>query len=388
MKTVMNIDDRLHAPMKIVVAIDSFKGSLTSYEAGEAAGKGIKSVLPKVDVRVVRVADGGEGTLEAMTVGADWQLRRVRVIGPMGKSVEACYGLSVDSAVIETATACGLTLIPERDRNPWKASSYGVGELICDAIARGCRKFYVGLGGSGVNDGGIGMLRALGFRFLTADGREIAEGMEDVVNIFRVDSSRIIKGLQEAEFIVACDVTNPLTGPHGASYTFGEQKGADRQMMKRLDESLTYFSKITEMFVRRDYSTTPGAGAAGGLGFAMMAYLGAKTVSGAEMVLNNIGFDETIAGAQLIITGEGCLDSQTCMGKAPYVILQKGLATGIPVIAIGGCIRENAVTDLMESGFKAVFPIVPGPMSLESAMNSDSAKSNITRTVSQIMRLF
>ena len=371
---------------KIILASDSFKGSLTSLEVGRAAARAVKAVMPEMGCEIVPVADGGEGTVEAVVSALKGEFVTARVTGPLGEPVEAVYGVCGDTAVIEMAAASGLPLVPTERRNPWLTTSFGTGELIRDALGRGCRRFLVGIGGSATNDAGVGMLMALGFRFYDADGREVGRGGGEVGRIVAVDESGIVPSLKESEFIVACDVTNPLTGLNGASHVFGPQKGADPAMVDKLDACLEEFARVIAGAKGNDFSTRPGAGAAGGLGFAFLAFLGARLEPGIEMVLNAVGFDKTLEDGFLVVTGEGRLDSQTCMGKTPYGVLKRALARGIPTVAIGGAIVPDAVPALIEAGFSAVFPIVAGPVELSEALKPEVAAANVERTVGQILR--
>ncbi|MBD5357040.1 MAG: glycerate kinase [Bacteroides sp.] len=371
---------------KIVVASDSFKGSLSSLQVGEAAAKSISSVLPEYHVEVVPVADGGEGTVEAIVSALKGKYVRVTVTGPLGNPVESVYGMCGSIAVIEMSAASGLTLVPPDKRNPWVMTSYGTGELIRDAVINGCRKFIIGIGGSATNDGGIGMLQALGFRFFDAKGNTIGRGGSEAGRVAAIDTSCVLPELEKCSFRVACDVTNPLTGNNGASYIFGPQKGADPEMIEKLDKGLESFSRVVADTCGEDFSIYPGAGGAGGLGFAFLAFLGAKLESGIEMVLDTVSFDSKLERATLVITGEGRLDYQTCMGKTPYGVLQHAKRQGIPVIAIGGAVVPEAMESLMEAGFSSVFPIVSGPISINEALKPEIATFNVERTVAQILR--
>lgn len=371
---------------KVTVAVDSFKGSLSSPEIAECVARGIHGVLPDCEVRQVNVADGGEGTMHALVSLMKGELIAKVVSGPLLNPVKAEYFITVDgsTAIMEMASASGLTLIPAEKRNPLKTTTRGVGELILDAVGRGCRKVIVGLGGSATNDGGLGMLTALGFRFLDKDGDEISVGTgADLERIEKVDYGNVTEAIKNTEFVVACDVSNPFCGPDGAARIFARQKGADDEMIERLDRGLRHFAEKIPCLGK--IATTPGVGAAGGLGGAFRAFLNADMKSGVEVVLDAIDFDVIIKGSDLIITGEGKLDAQTCMGKAPAGILLRGLAAGIPVIAIGGMVED--FKPLNDAGFKAVFPIQPGPVSLIEAMYPEKAKINIENTVSQIIRL-
>lgn len=372
--------------MKIIIASDSFKGSLSSLEAGNAAAGGIKSVLPSADVEVIPVADGGEGTVEAVVRGLGGKTVSVTVTGPSGSPAEAVYGLCGGTAVIEMASASGLLLVPEGCRDPWSATSYGTGELIRDALLRGCRRILAGIGGSATNDGGIGMLRALGYRFLDRNGMETGFGGGDAAEVREIDASGVLPELKEAEFIVACDVSNPLTGPNGASRVFGPQKGAGPAMAEALDAGLASFARLVAGTTGEDLSDFPGAGAAGGLGFAFLAFLGARLGSGIGMVLDAVGFDRRIEDASLVITGEGRLDRQTCMGKAPYGVLQRSKAKGIPVAAIGGTVDPDAVSVLRAAGFSAVIPVTEASMDLHEAMRPEVAARNIARAMGLVLR--
>ena len=372
---------------KITVAIDSFKGSLTSYEVACAFERGFLREFPQTEVRKVSVADGGEGTVEALVQTLGGEQVRIVASDPLMRGVEVCYGI-VDggrTAVMEMSAASGLPLLAPEERNPLKATTYGTGEMIADALARGCRKFLVGIGGSATNDAGVGMLRALGFRFLDAEGRELVGGGEILDKIASIDDSGALEALHESEFVVACDVTNPLYGPEGAAYVFAPQKGADAAMVEQLDGGLRNFAEVVRRYNGEDVASLQGAGAAGGLGGGFKALLGARLERGIEMVLSAMRFDDIIAGSDLVVTGEGRLDSQTVMGKTPSGVLRAACKQGIPCIAIGGAIEY--CKELAESDFAAMFPVVSGPMSLERAMQKDVAEANVERTATQIARV-
>ena len=372
---------------RIAIAVDSFKGSLSSREVADAFEQGFCSQIPECEVRKVSIADGGEGTVEALVETLSGEYIEVSVADPLGRSIVARYGI-VDggtTAVMEMSAASGLPLIAPEERNPLLTSTYGTGQMIADALDRGCRKFLVGIGGSATNDGGTGMLRALGFRFLDSDGNALEGGGEILECIHTIDTSAIREDLAEAEFIVACDVTNPLYGPEGAAYVFAPQKGADPAMVERLDNGLRVYACAIEKFNGVKVDSIAGAGAAGGLGGGFKALLGAHLVRGIDMVLDAMHFDQIIAGSDLVVTGEGRLDRQTMMGKAPYGVLCRATAQGIPTIAIGGAVL--ACRELVESGFIATMPIVAGPISLEEAMQRDVATENVRRTAMQIAGL-
>ena len=372
---------------KITVAIDSFKGSLSSHEVACAFERGFRCEFPQAEVCKVSVADGGEGTVEALVQTLGGEEVRIVASDPLMRGVEVCYGI-VDggrTAVMEMSAASGLPLLAPEERNPLKTTTYGTGEMIADALARGCRKFLVGIGGSATNDAGVGMLRALGFRFLDAEGQELVGGGEILDKITTIDDSGALEALHEAEFVVACDVTNPLYGPEGAAYVFAPQKGADAAMVEQLDGGLRNFAEVVKRYNGEDVASLQGAGAAGGLGGGFKALLGARLERGIEMVLGAMRFDDIIAGSDLVVTGEGRLDSQTVMGKTPSGVLRAACKQGIPCIAIGGAIEY--CKELAESDFAALFPVVSGPVSLERAMQRDVAEANVERTATQIAKM-
>lgn len=371
--------------VKIVVACDSFKGSLTSLQAGEAAAEGVRGVMPDAEVQVISVADGGEGTLEAIVAESDGRFVEVLVTGPMGDKIKASYGICGETAIIEMAKASGLNLVPVEERNPMMATSYGTGEMIADAIRRGCRKFLIGLGGSATNDGGIGMLRALGFRFLDTVGNEIKNDLSKLPELAFIDKSNIMPEMSECSFTAMCDVDTPLTGPEGASYVFGPQKGADAETVRKLDEGLKHLADIASRKSDKDFSSYPGSGAAGGMGFALLAFLNGNMQSGIDAVLDKIDFNSKISGASLIITGEGRIDRQTCMGKTPYGILKRALKRNIPVISIGGTVDTDALPMLKKTGFSEILSVTPTGQSLAEAMIPSTAEENIRNTIAKIM---
>ena len=373
--------------MKIVIACDSFKGSLTSAEVGDACAEGIHRVIPDAETLVIQVGDGGEGTAEALVDGLSGHFVTREVDGPLGSPVTARYGISGDgeTAVMEMAQASGLTLIPDKLRNPLLTSTFGTGQMIADALSRNCKTILMGIGGSATNDGGTGMLAALGIRFTDKNGQAIKPCGANLEHIAAIDTSHIMPEALNARFIVACDVDNPLYGRRGAAYVFAPQKGADKEMVERLDLGLRNYARAINAVTGKDVSSIPGAGAAGGLGAAFAAFLNSKLEPGIEMMLNAINFNDKIKGADLVITGEGRLDRQTVMGKTPSGVLRAAMKQSIPVVAIGGGVTDTAV--LTEAGFSAVLPVVPGPVSLEEAMNADNARDNIIRIAAQIIRL-
>lgn len=372
---------------KIIVASDSFKGCLSSSEVAHAAAEGIREVFPDCEVLEIPVADGGEGTVDALVRAMDGTLIRCRVHDPLMHIIESSYGILGDgkTAVIEMASASGLTLVPEEKRNPLLTTTYGTGELIKDALLRGCDRFLIGIGGSATNDAGTGMLQALGFRFLDGKGDELGKGGHILEKICSIDHSQVMPQLQTAVFTIACDVNNPFSGENGAAWTYARQKGADEWMIRQLDNGLKHFANIILETEQRDIDCIPGAGAAGGLGGGFLAFLRATLKSGVQMVLEVLDFDEQIRGADLLITGEGRMDRQTGMGKTPAGILEAGEKQGIPVIAIAGSIEDTGF--LNQLGFLAVFPIQPGVVMWEKAMDKEFASQNIQRTVEQQLRI-
>ena len=374
--------------MKIVVAMDSLKGSLTSIEAGEAIRKGILNVDASANVVVKPLADGGEGTTEALVSGMGGVLCTQRVTGPIGLAVEATYGILPDQnmAVIEMAQAAGLPSVPKEKRNPLYTTTYGVGEMIKACIEKGCRKFIVGIGGSATNDAGIGMLKALGYRFLDSKGQDVGEGGQVLERVHHIDETNVLAELKVCEFQVACDVNNPLYGPNGAAFIYGPQKGATPEIVAHLDAGLKHFAKVTSDFLGEDFSQVKGAGAAGGLGFGFMAFLGGKLESGIQIILKETQLEEAIKDADLVITGEGRLDDQTAMGKAPIGVAKLAKKYNLPVIGLAGALAQEA-KKCNEEGIDAYFSIINSAMSLEEAMNRENALKNMTQTTEQIFRL-
>lgn len=368
--------------MRIVVASDSFKGSLSSMQVADAAACGVTDVLPDSDVIKVNVADGGEGTVSALVEGLGGEYRLLTVSDPLGRPVNVSYGF-VDggcTAVMEMSAASGLPLLGQGERNPMLTSTYGTGEMISHALGLGCRKFLVGIGGSATNDAGTGMLTALGYRFLDGSGRQLDGCGLSLGKICSVDSSGAVPGLKESEFIIACDVDNPFCGKNGAAFIFAPQKGAGPDMVAELDRGMSFFAETVRNFSGMDISSVPGAGAAGGLGGAFLAFLNAKLVPGIEMVLDAIHFDSIIAGADLVITGEGRIDAQTAMGKTPIGILGRAGKQGIPVIAIAGKVEYSESVSSM--GFASLVQVTPDGMPLETAMSEKVALSNVRKAVS------
>ncbi len=375
--------------MKIVTAIDSFKGSMTSIEAGNAAAEGFKRVIPNAEVAVRPLADGGEGTVEALVEGMKGQLENVEVTGPFGKKVTCAYGIIKDSmtAVIEMSGAAGITLAPKSELNPLEATTYGVGEVIKDAIAKGCRRFIVGIGGSATNDGGIGMLQALGFGILDSTGKQVSLGAKGLKEIDSITDEYVVPELKECKFMVACDVTNPLCGSEGCSAVYGPQKGATPSMIMDMDKWLGYYAAVAKEKYPHADAKYPGTGAAGGMGFAFLTFLNAELQPGIDIVLRETKLEEYIKDADLVVTGEGMLDFQTAMGKAPVGVAKLAKKYGKTVIAFAGGVTADAHA-CNEKGIDAFFPIVRGITTLEEAMVNENAKKNLSDTAEQVMRLF
>ena len=374
--------------MKVVIAIDSLKGSLSSMEAGTAIKDGILAAKPDAEVIVKPLADGGEGTTDALIEGMNGERIDLTVTGPMHTPVDAYYGYLKDTntAVMEMASAAGITLVPDSEKNPLLATSYGVGEMINDAIQRGCRNFIIGIGGSVTNDGGIGMLKALGVRFLDENGEDAGEGGQALAKVARIDVSGMNPLLKECHIQVACDVNNPLCGENGSTYVYGPQKGVTEDMKKTLDEAMAHFARVTSETLENDYMNTPGAGAAGGLGYAFLAYTGAALTPGIELTLDAVGLEEELSGADVVVTGEGRLDFQTAMGKAPVGVARLAKKYNAKVIAFAGSVTKEA-TACNKEGIDAFFPILRSVCTLAEAMDPVAARNNMTATVEQVFRL-
>lgn len=374
--------------MKAVVAIDSLKGSLSSMEAGNAIAEGIYRADAEAKVEVRPLADGGEGTVDALVQGMNGSLRKVRVTGPLGEKVDAAYGIIEEEkmAVIEMSAAAGITLVPDEKKNPLFTTTYGVGEMIRDAIEKGCRKFVVGIGGSATNDGGIGMLQALGYDFLNSKGNAVPYGAKGLEDLAEIRKEYVLPELAQCEFKVACDVTNPLCGSLGASAVYGPQKGATPEMVREMDQWLADYAKLAANCSERADAEHPGTGAAGGLGFAFLTFTNAVLESGIKIVLEETKLEQYIQDADIVITGEGRLDGQTAMGKAPVGVAKLAGKYKIPVLAFAGSVTEDA-GKCNEEGIHAFFPILRGITTLEDAMDAENARRNLVETVEQVFRL-
>src|SRR5712671_480834 len=371
--------------MRLVIAPNAFKGSLSAVEAAEAIAEGVRVAASDADVVLVPIADGGDGTVDALVAATGGEHRTLRLRGPLGDPVDADYGLinGGSTAVIEMAKAAGLALVPKEKRDPRMTTTYGVGELLQQAYDAGARHFIVGIGGSATNDGGAGMAQALGYHLLDEKGHELPPGGLALKRLARIHVGGVHANWKEAEVDVACDVTNPLTGPSGASAVYGPQKGATPEMVAELDAALKHFAEIIRRDLGVDVEQLPGAGAAGGLGAGLVAFTRARLGPGAEMVMEALRLDERLAGAGLVITGEGRLDSQTArFGKGPAAVAQHARNAGIPVVAIGGSVADETELRLLFDGLEATV-VVPG--TLDDAIAQ--ARPLLVRAASRLMWL-
>ena len=351
--------------MKIVIAPDSFKGSLTAVEIADAIGQGVKEIFPEAKIIKIPMADGGDGTVQCLVTATGGEILREKVTGPLGDEVLASYGIlgGMKTAVIEMAEASGLTLVPENKRNPLITTTYGTGQLIKAALDQGCKKMIIGIGGSATNDGGAGMVQALGVRLLDREGKEIGFGGGELKKISRIDISNLDNRLSETEVLIASDVTNPLCGPKGASRIYGPQKGATPKVIEELDESLAHFAEIIKRDLNKNVKDMPGAGAAGGLGAGLIAFLDAELKPGIEIIIEIVKLEQAIKDADLVITGEGKIDSQTIYGKAPIGVAKIAKKYNIPVIAVAAIISDDA--DIVHQyGINTLIKISEPPMSL------------------------
>ena len=372
--------------MKIVIAPQTFKGSISALDAARAMRKGILDVFPDADTILVPVADGGDGTLETLVEGSGGEIRETEVCGPLGERRAAEWGAMGDgvTAVIEMARTSGLALVPLDRRDPLNATTYGLGEVVRKALDDGFRRFIMGIGGSATNDAGAGMAQALGVRLLDGGGDELPFGGAALADLSHIDLTGIDSRIEDSSFLVACDVSNPLTGPEGASAIYGPQKGATPEMVQTLDAALLHFSEVVRRDLSAEIDSLQGAGAAGGLGGGMVAFLNAELRAGVDIVLDTVGLDDALEGADLVLTGEGALDYQTVYSKAPIGVAERAHRLGIPVIAIAGTLgdRYRLVHD---HGIDAAIAITNAPMSLEEA--SSRAADLIADATAQAMRV-
>ncbi|MBR2930282.1 MAG: glycerate kinase [Clostridia bacterium] len=373
--------------MKVVIAIDSYKGSLTALEAAEACAEGIRSAIRDAECVICPIADGGEGTVDAAVLATGGEYRSATVSDPLGRPITASYGLLPGGvAIIEMSAASGITLVDKDERDPFKADTYGVGELILDAYAKGARRFIIGIGGSATNDGGSGMLRALGFSLLDKDGKDIGRGAEALAKIASINADNVKIDLHSCNFSVACDVKNPLLGENGATYIYGPQKGVLPEDRARLDSILAKFASVSALKFPAADPTLEGAGAAGGLGFALVGMLGAKLCSGIELIMDITGLEEKLADADIVVTGEGRMDKQSAMGKVPVGVARLAKMHGKPVVALAGSLGEGAEA-LSDYGIDACFSILNRPATLSEAMDKSCAAENMRLCASQVFSL-
>jgi glycerate kinase len=374
--------------MKIVIAPDSFKGSLSARKVADCIAAGLIKTDPALECCKIPLADGGEGTTHCVIGATGGRLLFRTVTGPLGEPVQAEFGICADNktAVIEVASASGLTLVPPDRRNPLLTTSGGTGELILAALAEGCTKIVIGLGGSATNDGGFGILKALGVRFLDQDGMELEDKTKNLAGLARVDLSGLDKRLANVQFTLACDVDNPLCGPQGASAVYGPQKGADPEQVRELDGLLSHYADVLESAAGRRVRDIPGSGAAGGIAAGMLAVLNAEIVSGIEVVLKLMEVEDLLAagGIDLVITGEGEINGQSVRGKVPVGIARLAKAYGVPVIALTGCIGPGAER-VYEMGIEAIVSVAPGPISLTESMSQ--AELLLEETAARVLRL-
>lgn len=373
--------------LKVIIAMDSFKGSLTSMEAGNAVAAGIRRVYSDADILVKPIADGGEGFINALTGSMNGTLRKVTVTGPGGKEVNACYGIiKENTAVIEMAEAAGLNLVSGKERNPLYTTTYGVGELIRDAIQEGCRRFLVGIGGSATNDGGAGMLQALGYRFLDGEGKDIPFGAYGLKNLACIQDGDVMPELKECTFQIACDVKNPLCGRTGCSAVFGPQKGADKETVLQMDQWLSDYARLAAENYPKADAEKAGTGAAGGMGFAFLTFMNARLMPGIDILIRETGLSEAVCEADYVITGEGRLDAQSIMGKTPVGVAELAGKYDKPVIAFAGSVSRDAGV-CNEYGIDAIFPVLRSVTTLEEAMKKEEAEANLSDTAEQVFRL-
>tara|TARA_Y100000588_G_scaffold75854_2_gene79098 strand:- start:6278 stop:7420 length:1143 start_codon:yes stop_codon:yes gene_type:complete len=371
--------------MNIIIAPQTFKGSISALNVAKAMESGVLKVIPNANITLVPVADGGDGTLETLVETSNGDIRTIEVTGPMGDRIEAQWGAMGDgkTAVIEMARTSGLALVPEQNMNPLISTTFGLGETIKHALDSGFRKFIIGIGGSATNDAGAGMAQALGIHFLDANGKELSFGGAALSKLDQIDLKSLDARALQSEFLVACDVSNPLTGPEGASAIYGPQKGASPEMVDQLDSALRNFGNIISRDIDIDVDKIPGSGAAGGLGAGLTALLGATLRKGVDIVLDSVNLDSHLKDADLVITGEGQMDYQTIYAKAPIGVAERSSLYGVPVIAISGSLGENYQV-VHKHGISAVGAITTSPMTLSDA--SENASSLISSSVEQALR--
>lgn len=370
--------------MKIAIAFDSFKGSLSSVEAAHAFIDGFRSEIPDTEFVSFAIADGGEGTLSSLSTLQSVLIEK-DVTNPIGVKVKSKYIIDGHKAIIEMAQASGLTLVPEHLRNPMLTTSFGTGELIMDALEHNCQEILLGIGGSATNDAGMGILSALGYRFLDADGNELQPCGANLSAVQTIDDTKVQDIVKEAKYTIACDVDAPFCGPNGAAYTFAAQKGADKDMINLLDKGMHHFADIILKHYGINIKDIPGAGAAGGVGGSLKAVLKANLKRGIDIILNTINLEKQIEDCNLVITGEGHIDHQTMMSKAPSGVLRIAQKKGIPIIALGG--RVTMCEELKNSGFRDILCITPHSMPIHQAIHPQTATSNLRNTAIHIAHM-
>jgi len=377
--------------MKIVIAPDSFKGSLTAVEVADAIGQGVREIFPEAKIIKIPMADGGDGTVQCLVTATGGEILREKVTGPLGDEVLASYGIlgGMKTAVIEMAEASGLTLVPENKRNPLITTTYGTGQLIKAALDQGCKKMIIGIGGSATNDGGAGMVQALGVRLLDREGKEIGFGGGELKKISRIDISNLDNRLSETEVLIASDVSNPLCGPRGAARIYGPQKGATPEIIEELDKSLAHFAETIKRDLNKDVKDMPGAGAAGGLGAGLMAFLDAELKPGIEIMIEIVKLEQAIKDTDLVITGEGKIDSQTIYGKAPIGVAKIAKKYNVPVIAVAAIISDDA--DIVyQHGIDNLIKVSEPPMSLNESKSKkvELIKKSIEQFLERKKKIF
>ena len=365
---------------RIILAFDKFKGSLSSEQVAEAFARGWRCVVPDGDISIVPIADGGDGLLGALSSHLGAKSHDVVAHDPLGSTITTHYATSGDTAIIEMAQVSGLALLKAEERNPLLTSSYGLGEVMRDALSRGAKSMILGIGGSATNDCGMGMLEALGYRFYDAEGEVLEASGDAMCRVARIDVANVDARLSECDIVVASDVDNVLYGKRGAAWVYAPQKGATPAMVEALDEGMRCFAKV----VGGEWHNVAGAGAAGGVGYALMALLGATLKPGIELVLDAVGFDAMLDDAELVVTGEGRIDRQTLMGKGPAGVLRRARSKGVPVVALGG--RVEWCEELASSGFERIYEATPEGMALEEAMQQTTAQQNICHAAMRIAR--
>lgn len=373
--------------MKIFVAVDSFKGSMGSIEAGTIIKEAIIEEIPEAEVKISPLADGGEGTVKALVDGLKGKYIDVEVQGPLNEKIIAKYGAVDKVAIMEMAESSGLTLVEKEKRNPLFTTTYGLGDMIKDALDKNYREFIIGIGGSATSDVGLGMLQSLGFEFLDKNGNKVGIFGKDLENIAEIKDEKVDKRIYESTFQIACDVDNPLFGKNGAAYIYGPQKGASKEDIIKLDKYTKNFSEIVKEKYKLENENIKGTGAAGGLGYAFKTFLKADLIPGIEIITDFLKIEEEIKNSKLAITGEGELDHQTMMGKAPSGVAKIAKKYNVPVIAVAGSLGKD-VEKINNEGIDAYFSITPKPMTLEDAMNSEFAKKNLKSTIKQIMKVY